>query len=169
MNEIWKECPVNNNYAVSNMGRIKRLTKSNSAPAQHILTPGRRRGYQSMKLYSKGKFITYTVHGLVMLTFVGQRPKNFHINHKDTNKLNNCLYNLEYCTVRENFAHAKQNGLTGKGERNNKAKMTERDVKKCRKLHAAKIATPSALARTYGVHPTTIQNIVSFRTWAHIR
>ena len=46
-----------------------------------------------------------------MLTFIGQYPKGKQINHKDTNKQNNRLDNLEYCTPKENTQHAYDNGL----------------------------------------------------------
>jgi hypothetical protein len=53
----------------------------------------------------------FTVHKLLMLTFVGKRTDDYIINHKDCNKLNNNLSNLEYCTYSENARHARENNL----------------------------------------------------------
>jgi hypothetical protein len=48
---------------------------------------------------------TKTVHSLVALTFLWERPKWYDINHKDWNKLNNKVSNLEYCTRKYNIIY----------------------------------------------------------------
>jgi len=46
------------------------------------------------------------IHSLVMQSFIWPRPKGYDINHKDWNKTNNNLLNLEYCTKSYNLKHA---------------------------------------------------------------
>jgi hypothetical protein len=64
-------------------------------------------GYYLVKLLQKA----YRVHRLVALAFI-DNPRNLpFINHKDGNKENNCVDNLEWCTQRENVHHALRTGL----------------------------------------------------------
>ena len=50
------------------------------------------------------------VHSLVALAFIGPRPEGMEVNHKDCDKQNNALNNLEYVTHGENQRHAAQMG-----------------------------------------------------------
>ena len=60
------------------------------------------KGYQTVVLSKNGKSKTYKVHRLVAMTFL-ENPNNLPcINHKDENKLNNRVENLEYCTIEYN-------------------------------------------------------------------
>lgn len=61
-------------------------------------------GYQRLDLYDQGKRKRFYIHVLVMKTFHGARP-DLEINHKDKNRKNNSLENLEYCTRIENIEH----------------------------------------------------------------
>ncbi len=62
-------------------------------------------GYFQLDLYQNGKHKTYHVHKLIAITFLGECPEGYQINHKDGNKLNNNVSNLEYVTPRENSTH----------------------------------------------------------------
>jgi hypothetical protein len=63
-------------------------------------------GYNLVRFYLKGKGRGFTVHSLVAKTFIGLRPIGYDINHKDYNRLNNNVENLEYVTREENNAHS---------------------------------------------------------------
>jgi hypothetical protein len=65
------------------------------------------KGYQSVKLDGKNVY----VHKLVAKCFIGERPNETTINHKDGNKQNNHYSNLEYISNEENYKHALKNGL----------------------------------------------------------
>lgn len=54
---------------------------------------------------------TIRVHVLMAETFIGPRPKGYGINHKDGNKWNNNIENIEYATQKENVQHALRTGL----------------------------------------------------------
>ncbi len=59
-------------------------------------------GYLHVVLHKNGTSKTYNVHKLIVLTFLGTYSNRYQVNHKDGNKLNNCVSNLEYTTPREN-------------------------------------------------------------------
>ncbi len=66
-----------------------------------------------MRIYVKNnKRSHHSVHGLVMLAFVGER-NGLQINHIDRDKTNNKLSNLEYCTASYNMQHAYATGRPG--------------------------------------------------------
>jgi hypothetical protein len=67
-------------------------------------------GYVSIGLRCKGKTTKLSVHRLVAELFIENKPENYRelqINHKDGNKLNNHVSNLEYVTAAENSQHSK--------------------------------------------------------------
>lgn len=66
-------------------------------------------GYSRVSLCQNGKVKSVFIHRLVMLTFVG--PSDLEVNHKNGNKRDNTLNNLEYVTRHENMKHAYANGL----------------------------------------------------------
>jgi len=91
-------------YQVSNLGNVRRLYKKKKGfgmmkPINHS------GGYSRLKLRNKGNDKDVYIHRLVADAFlIGE---NEVVNHKDGNKKNNTLDNLELCTQRENVTHAK--------------------------------------------------------------
>lgn len=65
------------------------------------------KGYDSVKLNGKN----FYRHKVISTCFLGKRPEGFTVNHKDGNKLNNHIDNLEYVTTQENYKHALDNNL----------------------------------------------------------
>lgn len=101
MNEEWRDIKgYEGLYQVSNLGRVKSLRDKNNKKRELILKPKiMRNGYLKVDLCKNGKQKTFTVHRLVATVFISN-PKNFPtVNHKDENKLNNNVSNLEWCTV----------------------------------------------------------------------
>lgn len=106
MQEIWKDVKgYEGLYQVSNFGRVKsfRASWKLGKPKETILHPSLiNSGYEVVTLYSKEKRQKFQVHRLVALNFI-PNPENFPcVNHKDENKLNNCVNNLEWCTYQYN-------------------------------------------------------------------
>lgn len=82
-------------------------------------------GYACVSLYDiSGRYKSKYIHILVAETFLGKENKGLVVNHKDLNKLNNCVDNLEFITQEQNIYHSKINGkqIRNKGKDNKKSK-----------------------------------------------
>lgn len=72
-----------------------------------ILKPALRRdGYRFVTLSIDNQHFHKTIHSMVAEAFIGARPKGYHVNHKDGNKTNNKIDNLEYVTPSGNVRHS---------------------------------------------------------------
>lgn len=101
----WK--PIKNYeglYEVSNEGFIKTL--GNFPKLRNkivgILKPGMNKGYLSVVLTKNGKRTTHLVHRIVAENFIENSQQYRVVNHRDENKLNNKVENLEWCTDQYN-------------------------------------------------------------------
>lgn len=99
MLEIWKDIKdYEGLYQVSNLGRVKSLANRSNHKKELILKQHKYKGYYKVNLCKNGKRKLCSVHRLVAEAFI-QNPENLPcVNHKDENKLNNCIENLEWCT-----------------------------------------------------------------------
>lgn len=105
-------------YQVSNLGRVKslartRIGKSNCTCKlqERILKQSINQGYSYVGLSKKGILKVKKVHRLVAIAFISNPENKLEVNHKDLNKINNNLYNLEWNTRKENNDHAIRNGV----------------------------------------------------------
>lgn len=100
-NEIWKDIPnYEGLYQISNLGRIRSLY--NYRGKYNILKPKEKRGYYQIGLRKNKKRKWIAIHRLVALTFI-PNPNNYKVvNHKNEDKLDNKVENLEWCTTKYN-------------------------------------------------------------------
>ena len=131
-------------------------------------------GYYEVQLSSPLDKFRAKVHRLVAECFI-PNPNNLpQVNHIDGDKLNNCVFNLEWCTPKDNLKHARESGLNnskptpnGRGEKNSRSKLTEALVLEIRQK-ASDGFTHKQLGVEYGVAESTISGIVSRIRWTHI-
>jgi len=102
MTEKWKTIEGFEEYSVSDYGRVKRVK---------LLRLGEMSGYPSVSL---GALHTAAVHKLVAKAFLPEIEGKSWVNHKDTDRRNNFVSNLERCTPKENSEHAALVGALGK-------------------------------------------------------
>lgn len=103
MNEIWKNIDgYEGLYQVSNLGNVKSLNY-NKTGKERILKPGTDKcGYRLVGLFKNGKLKFFTIHRLVANSFLENPDHKPEVNHKDEDKTNNCVENLEWMTRKEN-------------------------------------------------------------------
>lgn len=110
MCEEWKTVKEYPNYEVSNKGKVRSkdrviIRKGVSAKVKgQVLKPSINRGYYRVTVYGGNRKIKrqVNIHQLVAETFI-DNPNNYPcVNHKDENKANNCVENLEWCTYKYN-------------------------------------------------------------------
>ena len=114
--EIWR--PVvgyEGLYEVSNTGRVRSLDryvrcKSYRLHKGKVLSPGKDKdGYLFVVLSCNGKHKTIAVHKLVAQAFIPNPDDLPIINHKDEDKTNNRVDNLEWCTAKYNMNYGTRN------------------------------------------------------------
>lgn len=111
--EIWKDIPgYEGAYQASNKGRIKRLESvvevnshiyRRTVPAHICKQYPQRNGYVAVNLFKGGAQKRCNVHRLIAVTFIPNPECLPQVNHKDENKTNNCIENLEWCSAQYNI------------------------------------------------------------------
>jgi hypothetical protein len=156
--EYWKDIPINTNYQISTNGRIW------SKIMGSILIPRVRNGYQCINLWDNGNPKRYTVHYLVLLTFISNRPSppnNIIRHYPDQNPLNNRLENIEYSSQTQNTYDQIENDTY------TCAKLTPEDVIEIKEALLCGISG-SILSKTYNISAAVITNIKHNKIWKNI-
>lgn len=118
--EIWKTIEDFPDYEVSNLGRIKSSTRYvNHNYGGIAIREARLKkiyinsvGYNAVGLMRDKKVNNVATHRLIAKAFIPNSENKPQVNHKDGNKLNNSLDNLEWVTSYENIWHGINTGLT---------------------------------------------------------
>ena len=145
-------------YIITKDGKVINKKKGN------ILKPQLNgKGYLRVSIGKQLKF----VHRLVAEKYI-PNPNNLpQVNHKDGNKLNNCVDNLEWVSNKDNRAHALKEGLHLYGEKCPWSKLKEQDVIYI--LDNYPKMTIKDLALKFNVNRNTISDIVHHRTWKQLK
>lgn len=161
--EVWKNIDEYGNYKVSSFGNIKSFKYKNP---KNLKQCNYGSGYLAVCLCRKNIKKSMLIHRLVAIAFIYNPLNKPQVNHKDGNKHNNDVNNLEWCTPSENQLHAVSIGIKGitKGEKNHKSKLKNKEILEIRNSNL----TQEQLGIIYGVARTTIQSIKNRRNWKHI-
>ena len=159
-----------NRFEISTYGRLKNIN------TQYIYKPNvLNTGYSSVRttLGKRNNKVGILIHKAVAYTFL-DNPNNLpEVNHKDGNKENNRLDNLEFCTSHENQQHKYDIGLFDvnkiKGENNGTSKLTWDDVKYIRENYIpySRQFGSRAMARKFNVRHVTILSVLNNGTWVN--
>ena len=183
--EYWRDVPgYKGQYRISDWGRLKSLGRvvlragrggKTTVPAKYITRKLRRGGYYRIALLDReGNREDILIHRVVLLAFVGPCPKGMECCHWDGNPMNNRLDNLRWDTAKNNQADRLRHGrgvhvTNPKGEDIWWAKLTEKDVKRIRKLYASGRHNQTELSEIFGVYQTLISRIIRRKAWCHVR
>ena len=103
-NEIWKDIKgYEGLYQVSNLGRVKSLYVHNGTNERILKQDTEKFGYKRVLLYKGKNHKKYKVHRLVAEAFIPKPMGKNIVNHKDEDKSNNVVSNLEWCTQKYNI------------------------------------------------------------------
>jgi len=114
--EIWKPVPnYQGHYEISSHGRVRSINKTVSSGIRHntqvvrkgkVLKPNvKRNGYLTVDLSKDNTVKTMTIHRIEAVTFLENPEDKPQVNHRDGNKSNNMISNLEWFTCSENQKH----------------------------------------------------------------
>lgn len=165
--EKWKDIKQYNGlYQVSNLGRVKSLPRNTTNGK--ILSPNKSTSYYRICLVKNGFIKSFAIHRLVAITFIRNPLDKRYVNHKDGNRQNNNVCNLEWVTPSENNYHAFKNDLSKslKGSKHPLAKLSEDDVIKIREL--GNKYTQQYIAKMFNISFQEISDIINRKKWKHI-
>lgn len=157
------------NFSVSNLGEIRNNRTSK------ILKPStNKKGYFVfvVRLANEGKKSGIVAHRAVAETFIDNPFDLLQVNHKDGNKQNNKVDNLEWCNCVDNVQHAIRNRLHTfdycSGELSNLSKLNAEQVMNIRRLYKKGDYTQESLASMFNCSRKNISSIVNNKSWRHL-
>lgn len=176
--EVWKDVVGFEGFyqtsSFSNVRSLDRVSTTKKGVVKH--TKGKNLSltvksnkYLSVMFSVNSKVKRFHVHRLSATAFIPNPENKPDVNHKDTNKQNNNILNLEWCTKLENMKHASENGLTTQGEKSISAKLTSEKVLAIRRLY---LINPNfnktEIAKKLNIADSTVHKIIKRQRWKHI-
>jgi len=172
--EKWITLQESDVYQVSNLGRIKSVSRviieKDKTPyfkkekiLKNKITSN---GYCQVALYYNKKYNYFYVHRLVAKYFIGS-IENKEVNHKDANKKNNNIENLELVSKKENTKHAKNNKLYKNGENHGLTFLTQADIKNIIDLYNNGMSNKE-IALIYKLTTKYVWSITAKKTWKYM-
>jgi hypothetical protein len=176
--ETWKSIEgFEGLYEVSDLGRVRSLDRMHPRqyPIKGCIISQRMGGGRN---HNKYPTITITrvnpkirtdklVHRLVAMAFIPNPENKPEVNHKDGDKTNNKVNNLEWSTRKENVRHSSENGLLMTNGAHFNAILNLEQVKEI-KIKLANGFKRSALAKEYNIGYATISLIGTGKQWKHV-
>jgi len=171
MQEIWKDIEnYEGLYKISNFGNIKAMPKKagfNNRKEKLLKYKINQFGYLTIGLCKNSKRKWFMIHRLIANAFISSIKNKPQVNHKDGNKQNNHIDNLEWCTSSENLKHAFKIGLrNGNGEKHSQHKLKNEDILWIRKNHQD--YSRENLSKKYNISKSNLCLIINNKTWNHI-
>lgn len=143
-------------YEVFSDGRIVSYARKTPRELKGKIT---REGYRMVLLYDEnGKRLYRNVHRIVAQAFIPNINNLPEVNHKDGNKLNNSVENLEWISTQDNVLHCRD----FIGSKNNKITMQEANEIRALKKQGVSNAE---ITKKYGIKKTEIRYIVLNKRW----
>lgn len=161
--EIWKDAPgYEGLYQVSTKGNVASLNYNHTGRRALRVPRVGKGGYLYVVLHKNGTSKTMKIHRLVAITFI-PNPSNLpQINHRDENKLNNNVENLEWCDSSYNNKYGNRPRKVLDAYKRNGSIKAERPVVKLDKsgIIIAEFISISEAARQSGVRRESIRDCV---------
>ncbi len=172
--EEWRDIPgYEGFYAVSTFGRVKRLARQRIGTRNNLVIIKERikepypqeDGYLQIGLSKNGKKTSFLLHRLVGITFI-PGDHSLEINHKDFERTNCRVGNLEWETRQGNVDYSHKNGRFLFKEARGITKLSTSDVIEIRTI--GRLVSRKILSERYGVTTTNIGAIQRGLLWRHV-
>ena len=167
MQEEWKDIKgFEGCYQVSNFGQVKSLPQKRRWHQRkpYLLSANIvKNGYCLAHLYIQYQRKAIPIHRLVALAFIPNPSNKPQVNHKDGNKQNNKVDNLEWVTKAENGKHAFRNGFLKLPP----PKLNQEDVIKIGELYPR--FSQRKIAKIFNVSRGTISDVINKKYWICFR
>jgi hypothetical protein len=175
MDEVFKPIDGWLFYEVSNLGRVRSLQRTVVTPqGVEMKFPERilkahpdTHGYLRVALHSGKRTKGFTVHRLVLTTFVGPRPAGGQCRHLNGDKTDNRLENLAWGTARENTDDNVRHGVTTRSAGRRALKLNEAQAAEIKRLIALGVKR-RAIAKQFGVNHNVINMIAWGQIWRRV-
>ena len=156
--KIILECP---NYEVSDLGKVFNIKTGKEIKTTLV----RRTGYYNLTLCNSGNKKRFSIHRLVLSTFIENVDNKPQVNHKNGDKSDNRLCNLEWNTRSENQKHSIEYGLrSAAGEKNSQVKINEKIALEIFKSND----TYKSMSERYNISIGVIYQIKNGKLWTHV-
>lgn len=174
--EIWKDIPdYENFYQASNLGRIKSLSRIDASghlrKEKMIKLCIDSYGYYNTHLYKNTIAKNMKVHRAIALAFIPNPECKPQIHHKNFNKLDNNIENLEWVDSKTNINYSHKMGKVNvvMGERHYAAKFDDNQIRNIREVYSHGNISPKELAKKFNVGGSNIYFIINKKTWKHVK
>lgn len=162
-----KKIPGYENYTINTNGEIF----SSDGKKMKQMFRNKHRKYLCVHLFNGEKYKTFSVHSLVLQSFIGPRPKNYDGAHLDGNPQNNSLSNLSWVSKKENCNHRDIHNTTARGSNHGKSKITEEDVIWLRNNYVTinrSCTNIVEISKKVNLHWKTARRIIAGESWKHV-
>ncbi len=176
----WRRVPGFSRYEASNTGLIKSFVYEKFGRVNILSTHFNTDGYRQLKMSDdNGKTRVVRVHRIIADTFLPRIEGKYFVNHINSDRGDNNVSNLEWCSSSENAKHGYINGFrSSSGERHPRTNIKNSTVLSIRKewkelsmpgdkAHNAEIRL--MLSKKYGLKMHQIYSIISGRTWSNLK
>jgi len=177
MNILWKKITEFDTYSVSEEGKVWRdeheMTYSNgrvrTMPEKEKQIQVRpKTGYNTVNLFKKQKYRQLYVHRLVAEAFIPNPDNLPQVNHKDGDKSNNHVSNLEWCSALHNMRHSVDIGLRPLGKDVHNSILNEEIVVQILDLYDTKMKI-TKIAELVGYGLYVVKHVCYNETWKHVK
>ena len=164
--EIWVKVKGSDIYEISNFCRVRTIKMKT-----YINHSKMANGYRavSLRLVNGKRSASYYLHRLMAEAFLINPMNKRCVNHKNGNKADNSLSNLEWVTHKENAIHAHVNGLHDvprlKGEKHPMSQLNENDIIDILKMGLICEISAEKISKFYKMHKSTISYILNGKLW----
>jgi len=163
---IWKDIPgYENLYQISDTTLVKRIV-GKSCRKERIVYPHKNKdGYLYISLYKNNKGKTFSIHRLMLESFIGPCPEGKEGCHNDGNSVNNLSWNLRWDTHSKNVHDSIKHKTFVS---NLKTKLNKEIIIEIRKLWKEGNLTQRQIAKQFNINRGTVWQIVNYYTWKYV-